>query len=298
MKFAIRDDDLNYSTKPEDLENIYGKIWDKIPVSFAAVPFIGWRYFAVVEYAKYYCSRPLSLKFIRQIEEGEVPGRIFENQASFKKNLPLSENSELVSFIKKKLSEGKISLMLHGYAHDVYRDGYEFETGKDLFRKVGEGKKYLEGLFGTNIKTFVAPNNSLSEKGASAVAGNGLDFLISFGYYPWERRVGLDSLKNFLSLFLFTILHGKKKRIGRPLIFKDHQEFPCYVLSPNVSLEEMKEGIDFAAGRGEDFCLATHYYAFKEDPGLHEKLDKFLGYVREKYGDRIEYVKADELFEK
>jgi len=32
MRFALVDHDTNYFTKPEQLENVYEKIWDKIPI--------------------------------------------------------------------------------------------------------------------------------------------------------------------------------------------------------------------------------------------------------------------------
>jgi len=40
MKFAIRDDDVSFFTKPMELEKLYKDLWEKnIPVSFAVIPF-------------------------------------------------------------------------------------------------------------------------------------------------------------------------------------------------------------------------------------------------------------------
>jgi hypothetical protein len=36
MKFAIRDDDVSFFTKPMELESLYKDLWEKnIPISFA-----------------------------------------------------------------------------------------------------------------------------------------------------------------------------------------------------------------------------------------------------------------------
>ena len=39
MKLAIRDDDTCYFTAPEDLERVYGDVWDRVPICLATVPF-------------------------------------------------------------------------------------------------------------------------------------------------------------------------------------------------------------------------------------------------------------------
>ena len=41
MKFAIRDDDTSFFTRPEQLLRVYQGIWDRAPVSLSVVPFHG-----------------------------------------------------------------------------------------------------------------------------------------------------------------------------------------------------------------------------------------------------------------
>ena len=41
MKFAIRDDDTSFFTRPEQLLRVYEGIWDRVPVSLSVVPFHG-----------------------------------------------------------------------------------------------------------------------------------------------------------------------------------------------------------------------------------------------------------------
>ncbi|MBA7509980.1 hypothetical protein ES705_01954 [subsurface metagenome] len=41
MRFALVDHDTNYFTKPEQLENVYEKIWDKIPICLSNLKKVG-----------------------------------------------------------------------------------------------------------------------------------------------------------------------------------------------------------------------------------------------------------------
>ena len=90
MKFAIRDDDISFFTRPEDLENIYKEIWERnILVSFSVVPF---------SVESHYCG-----DWDNFYQETELKA--------------IGENKDLVDFLKSKLKENKISIMLHGYSH-------------------------------------------------------------------------------------------------------------------------------------------------------------------------------------
>ena len=291
MKFAIRDDDTNYWTKPEEIEKVYGSIWDKIHVSLATVPFVSQKYLIVRDYRRGHpCVKREVLKFIRHIEKrknfSDLNNKIF----------PFGENMVLVNFLKEQIKKGRISIMLHGYSHDFYSNGYEFEVGDGLSWKVNKGKKYLEELFGVEIKTFVPPNNSLSSRGANAVIDNALNILIDYSHLPWERPFGLDNLLNFLRNFCFWIKFKKNKRLPYPIRFKKHREFPCYPVGPYTDFENLKEGVKFTLKSSGSFCLATHYYALAKDEKLLGKFKNFIDYVDKNYRSQIKYVKADDLF--
>jgi len=68
MRFALVDHDTNYFTKPEQLENVYEKIWDKIPICLSNLKKVG-------ENARkkildnFYISRIISF-FIREVYFG------------------------------------------------------------------------------------------------------------------------------------------------------------------------------------------------------------------------------------
>ena len=269
MKFAIRDDDTNYFTKPEDLERVYGDVWDKVPVSLAVIPFVGGG----------------------KIEA--IPSEYWRGD----KVSPLGENEGLVEFLKEQIAKGRVSLMLHGYSHKDHPNGYEFEAGNDLFNKVKEGKSYLEELFDVEIKTFVPPHNSLSRRGAQAVIDNGLNILMAYSHWPWERPFETANFINFARIAWFWLKYGKSKRYPRVLRFSRHKEFGCYTLHPSASLQRLKAGLEFAMKAGGNFCVATHYYALIENDNLLAILKELVSYAKEITGGKVGFVHADALFE-
>ena len=269
MKFAIRDDDTNYFTKPEELERIYSNIWDTAPVSLAVIPFAGGG------------------------KVDAIPPEYWQGDKVF----PIGENEGLVEFLKEQIAKGRVSLMLHGYSHKDYPNGYEFEAGSDLFSKVRRGKRYLEELFGVIIKTFVPPHNSLSRRGAQAVIDNGLNILMAYSHWPWERPLEAANFINFARMVWFWLRYGKSKRYPNTLCFSRHKEFGCYTLHPSASFQELREGLEFTMEAGGNFCVATHYYALIEDDNLLAILKELISYAKEITGGKVEFVHADALFE-
>ena len=86
MKFAIRDDDTAYFTRPEELERAYDFL-EKGPVSLSVIPF----------------AVPCHEKGVRPYGE-DIPFGYY----------PVGENPELVSYLRKN----DYDLMLHGYSHE------------------------------------------------------------------------------------------------------------------------------------------------------------------------------------
>jgi len=222
MRFALVDHDTNYFTKPEQLENVYEKIWDKIPICLSIVPF-------------HACTK-----------SGAIPQEYWQGDRIF----PIGENKKLVEFLKSKISENKISILMHGYSHKNYENGYEFEVGDRLYEKVKEGKKYLEETFGVEIKTFAPPHNSLSKEGMKAVIANKLNILGSFSFRLSQRPFQLKNIFYFL-----------KRRS----------------LISLTSLEDIIQKLDLARRYNGDFCLTTHYWEIDEK--LSRLLLEFISYV-------------------
>jgi len=238
MRFALVDHDTNYFTKPEQLENVYEKIWDKIPISLSVVPF-------------HACTK-----------SGAIPREYWQGDRIF----PIGENKKLVEFLKRKIKENKVSILMHGYSHKNYENGHEFEVGDRLYEKVKEGKKYLEETFGVEIKTFAPPHNSLSKEGMKAVTANRLNILGSFSFRPSQRPFEMRNIFYFSKRQYFRWKEKKGKNVPYPraMRFKNHWVLNCYSLTPSTRLEELMQGLELVVKYNGDFCLATHYWEIKK----------------------------------
>jgi len=268
MKFVIRDDDTNFFTAPKRLELIYANIWEEIPISFSVIPFVS-----------------------SEANSGDIPNSVRGENKLF----PIGRNEELVSAMKLWIREKRIEIMQHGYAHtfkEYAKNNYE------VFVKTIEAKRYLEKVFGTQISVFVPPNNSFSLSGSKAVIKAGMNILMAFSHFPWERPLDRYNFINFIKMLNFYLRYGKKYRYPKPLRFKNHWEFGCYILGPSTTLEELKDGFLFSLRNKGDFCLATHYYAFFEYPRMRDILYQFIDWILKNYKNEVKFVKASDLFRK
>ena len=269
MKFAIRDDDTNFFTNPEDLEKIYSRIWNICPISLAVVPFIA------------------------SMKSPAIPEKYWQEDKIF----PIGENSELVSYLREKIKEEKISIMLHGYSHKDNPDGYEFETGNNLYQKLRKGKEYLEEVFRVEVNTFVPPHNTILKEGIKAVTKTRMNLSVvpsfRFNKRPWAFRTFRVALKRHL----FRIKYGLE--MPYVLDFGTHKEIKCYPLTPQVNFEFLKGKFDFIYKFEGIFCLTTHYWEFKakmkneQEKTQREVFEKFWNYVR--LGNKIEFSSLDKI---
>ena len=103
MKFAIRDDDTCYFTAPDALARVYADVWDRVPVCLAAVPFaIGY-------------------------ERDGIPREHWRSGIAF----PLEQNVELADALRGLLARGRATVALHGYTHQDFPHGFEFQAAPE-----------------------------------------------------------------------------------------------------------------------------------------------------------------------
>jgi len=269
MKVALRDDDTSYFTPPARLHDVYGAVWDRIPVCLATVPFaIGY-------------------------PQAGIPREHWQSGQSF----PLAEHAALVDELKSLEAAGRVTIALHGYTHQDYPSGYEFQAAPDPERRVRDGLAYLQQLLGTTIRIFVPPHNALSKRGLAAVSAAGLNLLGSFLSFrpsmrPWEWR----TLVNYWRIRRFRAASGRRRhdRFIYPYVlrYSRHAEFGCHSLIPGTTFEDLKRGFDEARSLGGDFCIATHYWEI--DRTMHGVLVRTLDYMSQ-FPD-VRFVKAEQLF--
>jgi hypothetical protein len=269
LRAAIRDDDTCYFTTPAALERVYGRYWDRIPISLAVVPVHA------------------------STRSKGIPQEYWEGDRAF----PLAENPALVRFLKDGAATGRFNINLHGYSHKNYPTGYEFEVGPDLDGRLRRGRAYLEGLLHVRIRTFVPPHNALSKAGLLAIDRAGLNVLGSFySFRPDKKPWDWHALANYVRIWVHRRRTGRSRRqrliYPWPLRYNRHAEFGCQPLVPHSTLDELLSAFEEARRFGGDFCLATHYWEI--DDRLAGLLDAVIAHA-----DRagVEWVPADALFD-
>ena len=269
MKVAIRDDDTCYFTRPETLQRVYCDVWDRVPICLATVPFaIGY-------------------------ERVGIPHEHWHSGEAF----ALERNADLASALRELLRRGRVSIALHGYSHQDFPNGYEFQAAPDPERRVREGLHHLRTLLGADVSVFVPPHNALSKRGLSAVAAAGLDILGSFlSFRPSMRTWDAATLGNWWRVRRFRASTGRAKSDAfvypHVLRYSGHAEFGCHSLVPGTTLEELVAGFEEARRADGDFCLATHYWEVSEP--MKAIMLRLLEHAA-RYSD-VRFVAVEELF--
>jgi predicted deacetylase len=232
LTFCIRDDDTGFFTTPDQLERAYGEIWSHGPVSLAVVPF----------------QKGVRTKGIPPAfrETGEV--------------YPLEHNSELVRYLRRRIRQGRIEVMLHGYHHEDFGRGPEFVAAPDLAGKARKGKEYLEGLLETRVRVFIPPHNTISRRGLKAVAAAGLHLGMLAGLrLAWPLSSGL-SWRNWWRVKRFT----RRTGWSYPWVVDqgDHREVMAHAVTPHSELSRLQAEMAEAVRCQGVFCLAAHYWEF------------------------------------
>lgn len=245
MKLFIRDDDTSYFTTPRELEEAYGDIWDKGPISIAIIPF-------------------------DVHTEGRGDITIFKQNPT--KEYPIGDNIALVDFIKQKMKERKLYIMLHGYNHlydmsqpEKHPMGIpEFAYKKDPSYFLKKGKEYLEDLFHQEIKWFVPPSNTMNEEAIQGCAKLDLNIATSIGIRNREKTY--TSVKNYV-----LIKYSKLRRVNRPLKYEKHYELAATSFTKVSDFSRIEEEYPM-----DNFIIATHYWEMNKYSFIKERVKKFV----------------------
>lgn len=270
MKVAIRDDDTSYFTAPERLEAVYRDVWDRVPVCLAVVP--------------------QAMAFA----DKAIPEQYWQSHRPY----PLEENAALVAYLRTLIAAGRVSIAQHGFTHEDFPDGHEFEAAPDLESRLVRGQGYLEHVLGTRIRIFVPPHNALSKRGLRAVSASGLNLLGSFLSFrpslrPWELRTPANWWR--VRSYRAATSRDRSDRMIYPhaLRYARHGEFGCHTLIPGTTLEQLVAGFEEARRWHGHFCIATHYW--EVDATLKDVLVRFLDRAASTPG--VTFVAAERLFD-
>lgn len=270
---VIRDDDLSYWTKVNDIERIYKPLFDKkIKISFATIPY-SVQMFNAGNFNTFYQD---------------------ENNST-----AIGENQDLVDYIKEKIDEGLVEIMLHGYNH-LYSfecDGiiktsteinlkkpreltkkinflgeYSYQDYETLFNKTKKGKEYLEDLFNIKVTNFVPPSNHIGSKGIKAIIDNNLNLSGLIGK-AYNREITVKGILTFLDRVNFAL---RNKSIIYPKIadYGKHKEIVGYALTPTTNWDKYCNQFKYCIDNNLPFQIATHYWEF--DSEMKEKLYRLV----------------------
>jgi hypothetical protein len=230
LYFCIRDDDTSFFTRPEELEQAYGSISCKAPISLAIVP------------------------FCRAGTSKGVPEK-FRNQWTVH---PLHENASLVSYLRQEIAQGRFEAMLHGYYHDERSGIPEFSGELDLQKRVLDGRKYLEDLLQTRISVFVPPHNSIGRLGLRAIEAAGLHLGGVAGVRSGWPLSSVRTWQTWARLKWWQYRGG----VGVPwqLDMGGHREIPGNAITPFSRQSDNEAAFDAAISTCGVFCAATHYW--------------------------------------
>ncbi len=260
MKFVIRDDDLNYFSKPEDVDRWYADIFsENIPVGFATIPFV----------------KPESDVY--------TGGATFDNR-----EYAIHENAELVSHLKKN---PLAHILQHGTTHETVNKAYEYAR----ILPEGEAKRgrdELERAFGRTVDIFVPPHDWISTSGIVSVERAGMHIIRGRGAGLRNLIFRWEYITVFVRMLFFKLHHliAGRKVPAYPFVlnFGKHKEMCSYRLEDT----DVFEGLAYAQKRDGIFVVVTHLHFYTE-----EKKERLLALVKKAKEYGAEFVPPKSIFD-
>lgn len=292
MRFAIRDDDTNFFTTPEQLSDSYSEIWDIVPPSLCVITKVKGNWPKWVEH------------IYRHKQNTDWQAWEQDNEVH-----PIHDNEALISFLKTMVHAKKVDICFHAKHHrneddtlppEIERNYVrcaEYLTKLDYAADIRNEVAYLSGLVDYQVSVFAPPQDLLSLKGYQSVLKAGLNVCgggISFFKKQRDTRGVLNMLKQFSFKTIFP-----EDPYPYVLDYKTHREIPYYFpLLPDTPLQSLIEKFEMVRKHDGDFVLSTHHaefgYRMEYDHSitLREVLLRFLEHV-EQYN--VSYVTLSQL---
>ncbi len=270
MRFAIRDDDACFFTRPEQLDQVWGRILPYAPVSLAVTPF---------------ALEPFHLGDLQRFYQGSQP------QA-------LTGNKDLVDWMKQHLAGGTISVMCHGHTHEYKRVAqdrllaeYVWKNGSRLIQETRESKRHLESALQVAVRTFVPPGNSISRAGLEAVGECFPNVLATLSLRRWhDLRMEWSCWKSYARRLYCQL------RYGAPVPDGDRvagvRLFPSYSLTAGTSWNWLAQRFELCHELGAGFIVALHYWEVEGE--VREILERLLDLASRR---GCEFVHCQEVFQ-
>ena len=168
----IRDDDLNYFTKLENIHFYYEDfIKNKIPLCFAAIALVN----------------PARDNILNYNNKFNKIDKIFN----------IKNNTDLIKLIKKN---NNFEILQHGCTHQNYGKIREYQYNKNNFKRTIIANKVLSKAFERRIHTFVAPHDAFSNESINMLSN--LRMNIIRGRFNKNFFFEKEYMKNIFNTYL------------------------------------------------------------------------------------------------
>lgn len=249
VKIAIRDDDMNFFTKVEDLERIYRE-FDNFPISYAVIP-----------------------KVLDVSTKGTCPDTKGNTNPR-----DIADNKELVAWVRQEVKNGTCDILLHGINHNYKLAKNEQKLAEMQWRDkevnladlLREEKERLSCLFNYPISCFVAPSNKISKYCLAQVAKIGLNFS---GIVPIKPNVNITigNMLNYVKRWFVRVVY--KLPYPGVMVYDNHKEINACILQTYEYLVKM---FNFCCKHNYPMVINVHYWYLRDNPAELEKLKKFV----------------------
>jgi len=227
----IRDDDTSAFTRPEQLETIYGPVWERgLPVSLAVIP------------------RPRD-----DVRVWHRPGLPYDPSIPVHlrgqgRNYPLTENPQLCAFLNEKAAAGLVEIVLHGYEHNYHE--FDTATPGNIETWLRRGKNLLQNaLPDATLQTFVAPYDRISSEAIEGLRQARLN-LCTFS----QNLLNLDEFASATGYQRYTLPDGR-------VFFTCDEYLYTHRHDPAESLATAR----YRLQQHDLLVVANHYWSFFYD---------------------------------
>lgn len=256
----IRDDDLNFFTPFQQLETVYGFMFDQgIPVNFSAIPAVN----GAATTKDHHTGS--------EVYEPFLPEDIAGTQGNF----ALNENKRLLSQLNAIDSN---EFLHHGYEHSGHNGLCEFES-RDvalLSYKLEHGRKILSQCFGKAPETFVAPQDKYSPEALKLIQSRFKTFSLG-----WIDRTRLPS--SMLPRYIMKRALKRNWMHYGDMLMTEH---PGCHYSQYVERSVSDSRLNAALTKHQVTIIVTHHWEFFQS-------GKLIRSMWDAFKSRIDELQAD-----
>jgi peptidoglycan/xylan/chitin deacetylase (PgdA/CDA1 family) len=252
MPILIRDDDTNFFTRPNMIETIHSKAWDKgFKISLSIVP------------------------FQKGVEDVCVPPEIRHTGLLY----PIVNNDKLVKFLREKIQSQLIEILQHGFSHSILEFRGEFGINSSEYgTNLQSARRILMEAFGVSPRFFNPPYDDISNFNLRLVRQHGMIpvygqekihrfFRSQFVPTFYKKRIAKQMISKFgKSAFILPVLVNPISNgmvVSLPRL--DDIDFEKLV-SLDRFMDTISKIISYGAyNRRRALCIINHYHQYFYD---------------------------------